>query len=98
MVKENRMSEEEYEEVPRSKIPWDPKIDYEKCVTCGKCVDFCHMNAFTFEEKDGKKQTKVIPNKCVVFCRGCEDVCPAGAITHPSEEKTQAIIDELKKA
>lgn len=49
------MSEETYEGVPRSKIPWDPKIDYEKCVTCGKCVDFCHVSAFKFEEKDDKK-------------------------------------------
>ena len=46
------MSEETYEGVPRSKIPWGPKIDYEKCVTCGKCVDFCHMGAFELQEKN----------------------------------------------
>lgn len=51
------MSEETYEGVPRSKIPWDPKIDYEKCITCGKCVDFCHMGTFKFEEKNEKKRT-----------------------------------------
>ena len=92
------MTEEEYEGVPRSKVPWDPKINYEKCVTCGKCVDFCHTQAYKFEEKEGKKRTVVNPNRCVVFCRGCEDICPAGAITHPSEKKTQKIIDRLKKA
>ncbi len=91
------MPEEEYEGIPRDKIPWDPKIDYTKCTTCGKCVDFCHMKAFKIEEKDGKKKTVVTPNQCVVFCRGCEDICPAGAISHPSEEKTQEIIDKLKK-
>ena len=89
------MPEEEYEGIPRNKISWDPKIDYDKCITCGKCVDFCHMNAFKFEEKDGKKKTVVTPNSCVVFCRGCEDICPVGAITHPSEEETQKIIDKL---
>jgi NAD-dependent dihydropyrimidine dehydrogenase PreA subunit len=90
------MAEESYEGIPREKIPWNPKIDYEKCVTCGKCVDFCHVGAFKFEEKDGQKRTVVNPDRCIVFCRGCEDVCPAGAITHPAEEENQKIIDELK--
>ncbi len=84
----------EYEGIPRNQIPWDPKIDYSKCVTCGKCVEFCHMTAFKREEKSGK--TTTVPNRCVVFCRGCEDICPAGAITHPDEEETQKIIDKLK--
>ena len=53
------------------------------------------MNAFKFEEKEGTKKTVVTPNSCVVFCRGCEDICPVGAITHPSEEETQKIIDKL---
>jgi len=74
------------------------KIDYEKCITCGKCVDFCHTSAFKFEEKEGKKKTVVNPDSCIVFCRGCEDICPVGAITHPSEEETQKIIDKLKKS
>jgi len=91
------MTEETYEGIPREKIPWDPKIDYQKCTTCGKCVEFCHMKTFTTEEKNGKKITIVNPNRCVVFCRGCEDICPAGAITHPSEEETEKIIEELKK-
>ena len=94
-----RMIEETYEGIPRKKIPWYPVIDYEKCITCGKCVEFCHNRAFDFEEKDGKKRTVVKnPYNCVVFCRGCEEICPVGAISHPSEEETQKIIQELKKA
>jgi NAD-dependent dihydropyrimidine dehydrogenase PreA subunit len=56
------------------------------------------MQSFGFKEEDGTKKT-VVKNldACVVFCRGCEDICPAGAISHPSEEKTQKIIDNLKK-
>jgi NAD-dependent dihydropyrimidine dehydrogenase PreA subunit len=93
------VSEETYEGAPRSKIPWSPKINYKKCISCGKCVDYCHMGAFALEEKEGKKRTVVKnPNSCVVFCRGCEDICPGGAITHPSEEKTQKIIEKLQKA
>jgi formate hydrogenlyase subunit 6/NADH:ubiquinone oxidoreductase subunit I len=55
------MSKEEYEGIPRNKISWDPKIDYDKCTTCGKCVDFCHMKAFKIEEKDDTKKTVVTP-------------------------------------
>ncbi len=92
------MTEEKtYHGIPRNKITWNPIIDYPKCVTCGKCVDFCHMKAFKYEEKDGKKTTVVNPNRCVVFCRGCEDICPVGAITHPSEEETRKVILNLKK-
>jgi NAD-dependent dihydropyrimidine dehydrogenase PreA subunit len=94
-----RMAEETYEGIPRDKIPWAPKIDYEKCITCGKCVDYCHVGAFDFEEKEGKKKTVVKnPNSCIVFCRGCEDICPVDAITHPSEEETQKIIEKLQRA
>jgi NAD-dependent dihydropyrimidine dehydrogenase PreA subunit len=88
--------EEEYEGIPRSKIPWDPKIDPNKCTTCGKCVEFCHTGAFELREKNGKKQTVVKPNTCVVFCRGCEDICPSGAITHPNEAETRKAIDNIK--
>ena len=93
------MSEDAYEGVPRNKIPWNPTIDYEKCISCGKCVEYCHLGVYEFEEKDGKKRTVVkSPNCCVVFCRGCEEICPAGAITHPSEEKTKKIIKKIQKA
>jgi NAD-dependent dihydropyrimidine dehydrogenase PreA subunit len=91
------MPVEKYEGIPREKIPWDPKIDYEKCITCGKCVDFCHMSTFKTEEKDGEKKTVVQPNLCVVLCRGCEDICLSSAISHPSEKKTKRIIEKLKK-
>jgi NAD-dependent dihydropyrimidine dehydrogenase PreA subunit len=92
------MTEEIHHGIPRSKIPWGPTIDYENCASCGKCVDFCHMKVFVSEEKEEKKRTVVKnPNGCVVFCRGCEDICPAGAITHPSEEETRKIIRKLQK-
>lgn len=93
------MAEETYEGIPRNKIPWGPIIDYEKCISCGKCVEFCHVGAFEVEEKQGEKRTVTKnPSPCIVFCRGCEDICPTGAISHPLEEETQKIIDKLKKA
>ena len=65
------MSEETYEGIPRNKIVWHPIINYEKCTTCGKCVDFCHAQSFGFEEKEGKKKTVVKNlNACVVYVQG----------------------------
>ena len=99
IIKVNSMSEETYEGIPRNKIPWHPIINYEKCTSCGKCVDFCHVQSFGFEEEDGKKKTVVKNlNACIVFCRGCEDICPSGAITHPSEEETKQLIEKLQQA
>jgi len=93
------MSEETYQGIPRNKIVWYPIIDYEKCNTCGKCVDFCHVKAFGGEGKGKKKKTVVAnQNACVVMCRGCEDICPAGAISHPSEEETEKSIKKLQEA
>lgn len=93
------MSEETWHGIPRNKIPWYPTIDYEKCVTCGKCVDYCHMNVFATEEKEGQKKTVVKnPNSCVVTCIGCDDICPAGAITHPSRQEFLKKIRALRKS
>jgi NAD-dependent dihydropyrimidine dehydrogenase PreA subunit len=44
-----------------------------------------------------KKITNINPNSCVVFCRGCESICPQGAIDHPDETQTQKVINKLKK-
>ena len=92
------MTEEMYKGIPRNKIPWYPTIDYEKCINCGKCVDYCTLGAYEFEEKDGKKRPVVKnPYNCVVLCTGCESQCPAGAITHPSKQETRKIIEKLQK-
>jgi NAD-dependent dihydropyrimidine dehydrogenase PreA subunit len=93
------MSQETYHGVPRNKIPWGPTIDYEKCISCGKCVDYCKLGVFEFEEKAGKKRPVVKNfNNCVVFCTGCQEQCPASAITHPSKVETRKIIEKLRKA
>ena len=92
------MSGENWHGIPRNKIPWGPTIDYDKCVSCGKCVDYCKLGVYEFEEKNGKKVSVVKnPNNCVVMCTGCEAQCPAGAITHPSKKETREIIKSLRK-
>ena len=93
------MSEETFHGVPRSKIPWYPTIDREKCVGCGKCVDYCKHGVYEFEEKDGGKRPVVKKaNNCVVYCTGCDGICPSGAIKHPSKVETGKIISKLRKS
>jgi len=92
------MPEETWHGIPRSQIPWYPTIDYEKCGTCGKCVEYCTLGAFEFEEENGKKRPIVKnPNNCVVLCTGCDGVCPAGAIKHQSKKETREEIKRLRK-
>ena len=98
MKRQQKMSEETWHGIPRSKIPWCPTIDYEKCASCGKCVDYCKLGAYEFEENNGKKRPVVKnPNNCVVFCTGCDGICPAGAIKHPSKKETREVIKNLRK-
>ena len=93
------MLEEMYQGIPRNKIPWYPKINYEKCISCGKCVEYCKLGAYEFAEYHGEKRPVVKnPYKCVVFCTGCETQCPTNAITHPSKKETKKIIQELQTA
>ena len=40
--------EENWHEFP-SKIPSYP-IDYQICVSCGKCVDYCKLGTYELEE------------------------------------------------
>jgi ferredoxin len=53
-----------------------PKIDVEKCIGSGKCVEQCPTNAV--ELVDGKAVI-VRPSDCN-YCTDCEAICPSGAI------------------
>ena len=92
------MSEENWHGIPRSEILWYPTIDYEKCTSCGKCVNYCTLGTYELQEDEGKKKTVVSnPDNCVVLCSGCDSICPAGAIKHPSKKQTKELIRELRK-
>ncbi len=92
------MSQEIWHGIPREKILWNPTIDYEKCISCGKCVEYCTLGTYAFEEEKGTKKPIVKnPNNCVVLCSGCDSICPTGAISHPSKKQTRERIKELRK-
>ncbi|MBC7326969.1 4Fe-4S binding protein [bacterium] len=58
---------------------WFPVIDYEKCVGCFACANFCPHGVFS---TDGDKPEVVNPLACVEFCRGCQKICPQDAISY----------------
>ncbi len=62
------------------------KIDPTKCISCGKCVDFCHTDAIVKE--DGKY--RIIEKYCFE-CYHCQAVCPADAIIFPGREELAAV-------
>jgi NAD-dependent dihydropyrimidine dehydrogenase PreA subunit len=95
--KGEEMSEETWHGIPRNKIPWYPIIDYQKCINCGKCEDYCKLGVYELEEREGKNKSVVKnPNSCVVLCTGCDGICPVGAIKHQSKKETHEIIKALR--
>ena len=97
MCRRIEMAEIKWHGIPLSKIPWYPSIDYDKCTYCGKCVEYCTLGTYEFQENDGKKRPLVKnPNNCVVLCSGCDSICPAGAITHPSKKEFQKKLKEIR--
>ncbi|AAD36250.1 4Fe-4S ferredoxin [Thermotoga maritima MSB8] len=61
---------------------WYPVIDYGKCTGCLTCVNFCPHGVYTAE--NGKPKVSN-PDACVEFCKGCQKICPAGAINYSAE-------------
>lgn len=53
-------------------------IDEELCIGCGACVALCPKNILYVDEKSGK--CKVSDESKCDRLRGCEKVCPVGAL------------------
>lgn len=64
---------------------WYPILDYEKCVDCGKCHDFCLFGVYSIE--DGKVKVAQ-PQNCKNNCPACSRVCPAEAVIFPKYERS----------
>jgi len=89
------MTEETFQGIPRTKITWNPTINYQKCNSCLKCIEFCKRGVFALQEKPKKPIVKN-PNNCKVYCTNCQKQCANFAITHPSQEETQNYLKQLQ--
>lgn len=59
----------------KTKIMGFPKVNLDRCIGCGSCVDVCPADAISLV--DGKAVIDL--DKCA-NCHACESVCPVDAI------------------
>jgi len=91
------MSEETFMGVPRNKIDWSPRIDYDKCNYCMECVKFCPHQVYEVRENEEKKLIVKNPDNCVVFCRACGKTCGADALSFQDKGEVTGNIKEIRK-
>jgi ferredoxin len=71
------------------------KVNYDKCIACGKCEKACPSTVMSAILRRDKK---VIPD--CFSCGACMNVCPTKAIDFKSgkrDKPTQNILAKLKK-
>lgn len=49
-------------------------IDYEKCINCGQCAEFCPAGAICQENE------KIAVGDECILCGNCAKICPSGAV------------------
>ena len=63
-----------------ARILWvRPQIDATRCVSCGRCLKACPVNALVWSETQGRG-LPVLRRRACVGCACCHEVCPKGAI------------------
>jgi len=61
-------------------IPWFPAIDYDRCINCKQCLNFCLFGVYELIEN---KVTVTRCANCKTNCPACAKMCPKSAIIFP---------------
>ncbi len=81
--------------IPREKIPWFPKVDYETCIGDQECFKFCRNDVFVWDEENNHPIVKN-PYNCVVGCQACLNVCPTDSLQFPDKDELRATLRRLR--
>jgi NAD-dependent dihydropyrimidine dehydrogenase PreA subunit len=89
------MSEQLWEGIPRSEVPWFPTIDVDLCSGCQSCLDTCPGDVYDWDEVMG---VPIVARReqCVVYCMGCAMACPEEAITFPNKDDVVELVKQLR--
>ncbi|MBN2129252.1 MAG: ferredoxin family protein, partial [Sedimentisphaerales bacterium] len=68
-------------EKPEAWVPWFPVIDYDRCVNCKQCMNFCLFGVYELSP-DGQVRVGN-PSGCKTNCPACARMCPRQAIIFP---------------
>jgi NAD-dependent dihydropyrimidine dehydrogenase PreA subunit len=58
---------------------WYPVINHDNCIECGSCINKCQHGVY---KKDLQRPEVIYPEGCIDGCHGCQNLCPAEAITY----------------
>ncbi len=74
--------------------PWFPVIDYDRCINCKQCLNFCLFGVYELDELSAVIVAK--PAGCKTGCPACARVCPQSAIIFPKYKDAPINGDEVK--
>jgi len=69
--------------------PWFPVIDYDRCVTCRQCLEFCLFGVYE-ADADGRVAVRQ-PDHCKNNCPACARMCPHMAIMFPKIDEESPV-------
>jgi len=79
-----------FDDIPREKIPWYPRIDYEKCTGCQQCLNHCPHGVYEWDNENNRPKV-VNPYNCVIGCVACSRICDQEAISFPGMDEIKQI-------
>jgi NAD-dependent dihydropyrimidine dehydrogenase PreA subunit len=82
--------------IDRKKINWFPTIDYDKCIGCQECYNFCRNGVYEWDEENNRPKV-VNPYNCVLGCSSCANLCEQKAISFPTMKQLKEMIEKAKK-